>query len=1332
MLNQVNRPVNFKQRQGVFWVTLGYMMMTLVSTRAYASDLEIYQPPAQGQKTLIMMLDTSGSMGTGSISTDYNLSNCTVSSAASSTTPSYTKWYCTVSYSTSGTSSYQRLKNSCEVIPSNGGLKCYDRITRLKDGMFSVLDNTTDTSLAPIYMGVGNFSSNGDGSTGQILVPAAPLGSAGSAQRLNLKTAIAGLTANAGTPSAHAYAEAAAYLMGTKTSAFGTAYTIWKQQWYMATPGSTMTDRTTYYGKCVSWQPVDLNNGVQLCNQTLPNNTTVPYNSQAWQLYGTTSPITGITSTTTVNRSSNSRYSYTIYSTSYEIPNPTDSNSGFTYSVLNNQTYPGIINTAQTAYKSPLPARLELACGQGVYFLSDGQPNSSSTSEASAVMTQALTSSSFTPATFTCPTSGNYLPVTASDSAWNCMGQFAQKLYDKTTNPTNVKIQTAFVGFGADFSSLSTQDAINACRLGSRLKASTGVPSDTCSTDAGSATNTLRNPAGGYGNGVFVQALSPADVNASVNGFIQSLGDDVVPALITGSATVPIDDLNPNGFQPYGYLRQMEPNPAKTTQMLWRGNVKKYNLAGGALKDVSNRFVANTDGSLSTTSRDLWNPTTTDDGKQVLLGGAYSRVPMPVTGSTASINNLRPLWTDVGSVNTTTGALTPVSAGATLTNVVGVVSNATSDIPNRFGATTSGGVSPMKDLSLTQKKALINYLGYNLAIDATALPTTLTTPASPFLTMGGSVHAQPIQLSYSAALNSDGTLGTRTESVLYGSMEGALHLVDATTGVEQMVFVPSDILGTVAGTAVTGDTTGIQARGLRQGETDSTEAFAPTQGVDGPWVADPAYKTNKGSSLSTSSIVASRMNVYGGLRMSGSAWYGLNLLNKTSPKLLFRIDKNSSGFSNMGQTWSKPVLGNVRYNNVITRVMIVGGGYDPRYESPVFTGASDIKGNTVYMINATTGALIWQANGSLPVANTVSNMTHSVVSRIGTLDRDADGLIDSIYYGDLGGQVWRSDFNNTFGTTTANFGVRTVRLANLATTSGGSQVPAGKNPRFYEAPTLTVHSFGSKTFVLAALASGNRSSPIDVNPTALGGHADEISNAGLSPLLVNNVYGLIDRDAGRPDLITNTTTAMSTQNLTLANLQPNPQTTLTGVIGTAFFPTTGTGKDGWYRSLSSTSGAVEKADGTFRKPGGIKLVEDMVAVTGKLYLSAYDPEGTGVAPGNPCDPRVVGESDLQYYCLPYGVCLAADGSKDTSVNSPELGTGASFNGSANGGTNTNDNVIGAGIRGVVLGDKDTPTGAACKNMTLVGNQAGTGSWTCTRKLVQTLWYERKPDAAKVQ
>ena len=47
----------------------------------------------------------------------------------------------------------------------------------------------------------------------------------------------------------------------------------------------------------------------------------------------------------------------------------------------------------------------------------------------------------------------------------------------------------------------------------------------------------------------------------------------------------------------------------------------------------------------------------------------------------------------------------------------------------------------------------------------------------------------------SVTLNSSGnTVGSRKEYVVYGSMEGGLHIVDASTGEEKSVFVPKEVL----------------------------------------------------------------------------------------------------------------------------------------------------------------------------------------------------------------------------------------------------------------------------------------------------------------------------------------------------------------------------------------------------------------------------------------------------------------------------------------------------------------------------------------------------------
>ncbi|MGA5989123.1 hypothetical protein ACPB4A_26055, partial [Escherichia coli] len=74
------------------------------------------------------------------------------------------------------------------------------------------------------------------------------------------------------------------------------------------------------------------------------------------------------------------------------------------------------------------------------------------------------------------------------------------------------------------------------------------------------------------------------------------------------------------------------------------------------------------------------------------------------------------------------------------------------------------------------------------------------------------------------------------------------------------------------------------------------------------------------------------------------------------------------------------------------------------------------------MFDADNGELLWWASSNLaadvnsensPNALKVDDMKYSVVSQIKTVDRNNDGLVDHLYFGDLGGQVWRIDLNNT-------------------------------------------------------------------------------------------------------------------------------------------------------------------------------------------------------------------------------------------------------------------------------------------------------------------------------
>lgn len=1419
------------------------LVMTWLMTASVvqASDLQIYAVPKAGKKTIIMMLDTSGSMGYGagynsgntsgfgiyddydrvcsglkSITSSTSYANGKLYSVQSTTTPNYSRNFCYISASSASATVKAMDGTGCKPVDASGneysyplptgitvtGYRCFDRLTRLKDGMFKFLDSR-DSNLPATLVGVGNFSSSsrdstdGDGKTGQILVPTAKLGDVSTAntsgsQRYLLKDAIAHLQAYNGTPTANAYAEAAAYLMGTTTLApfvtvqkdwykqvattsytcptsgnkylnpnNGVCYSTYSRGTYGGTTSNSATSINITYTQCTAWSTTSFSGTPsQSCStwgtslgSTVPSDLAQDGNYQASGSPSTTGGSTSNTGSSTTT---------TIYYVNDSQSNPSsgyNGYSGFSKSVSTSKN--GTSTNSATAYISPLPATADrVSCdGQGVYLLSDGAANSSGTAIAQSLMKNSLDSSG---GSFSCPNSGG-LTTSDSSAAYNCIGEYAKALFDKTRNPTGVPIQTAFVGFGNDFKAglngVFSQDyALSSCKLGSRSQ-NERRSNDQCSPGTTPSSQAITAP--GYGNGVFNAAFDADDVTNSVIKFINAIGGIPLDPLTTGQISVPYDALNPNNLSQTGYLRAFEPDPA-SSYLTWKGNLKKYSVAMsganiGAFQGASGGLVYDDTGGFKTGTKDYWNTSAYTDGGKVFLGGAYLQVPLPYNGQTETTDTnglitryaytasskLRNLFTDVSSV--TGSSLTPSTGSQSGTNLLQIpekpasafnsVSSIATYVLGKFDP--SNGQAVLKDFPTTIKLKLLNYLGYSTDITSSSLPTNLTAQDAPYLSMGGSIHSLPVQLTYSGTLDSQGNLtSTRDQSIVYGSMEGGLHIVDASSGEEQMVFVPSEILN---------DPT--KSKALVVGQTD---ILSPSHGVDATWVSDPSYAISTATSggSTVTKVTARQMNIYGGMRMGGNSYYGLNVLNPSSPKLLFRIDKTTSGFDRLGQTWSKPVLANVRYNGKITRVMIVGGGYDQCYENPNFSlGAnvsntdftdtscnnkSQAQGNAVYIINAKTGDLIWSATNSNGASDGRQYMTHSIVSRISTLDRDADGLVDHLYFGDLGGQVFRADLNNK-ATSTSGFGVRVVRLANLATNDANNDANndyrGSKAPRFYVQPTVTIHDQGANTFIVIGIASGNRSTPLDVYP--IQGREGMLPANALNNQPTNNVYGILDRDFIKRDLITGNPT-LDTQDKERSAFKKNPQI-LTGTqrVVDFFFPSSGSGVAGWYRSLSSqntsTSGinSVERADNSFRTKGGLKAFEEEpIAITNNLLVPVYDPEGTGIEPPNPCKPRVIGETDWQRYCLPYGACLNSNGTLNTNLERKSGFLTKTTNCPAGVGE-CNDNVLGAGIRGITFVPKpDSGATNSCGKLTIAGNTQGTGEWQCTSRLIQTRWYER--------
>lgn len=983
---------------------------------------------------------------------------------------------------------------------------------------------------------------------------------------------------------------------------------------------------------------------------------------------------------------------------------------------------------ASKKYKTPLTAETASCSGQGIYFLTDGQPQTPLNTNTSTLMANALRLSSYT---FSdgIPNNGTYDDRNYK-SDWKAIGSFAKSLNDLALvrtasgiNELSRPILTAVVGFG---SGITGNDKPNVESWGKHA-----------------------NDGGLYGLGGYIPASDSAEVVSSLNDFIAGV-TGTIPSISTGSSTIPLDTLNPEIIQPYSYFPQFEPKVAdETKQQLWFGNLKKYHV-------VNNGVFADENG-IKKVVVEVNNKSTLQDVKDIWANGTASE-DLPIYAKYGVLAKL-PLGTSVsGQSFTGRKLLTDYDFdGTNITQNLGLVR-----ITHQY--TTD----PKTKLDNADRiKGLMGLLGYNIS-DATM---NLSGVTATLRQMGSILHSLPVLITQEgqavAKLDANNKVVIDTEGrkdyVLFGTTQGLLHVVDAKTGVEKFSFLPKEmaekqyeLFKNNAGTWNNGKD-------------------ALYYGVDGEWAAHTVYVSKNDGTLTVDGVVrnvagsiAEKENlqgkqwVYGGLRMGGRSYYALDLTglddtNAYMPKIKFQIDPstgtikrrsvNADGkvenvikyypaISKMGQSWSKPKLDYVNWKGERKLVMFVGGGYDAGgtegdglrnangvrtayegYEKYDYAQTNEI-GSGVYMFDADNGDLLWYASktkhsstdkdkNSQPEKHTSdANLQYSVVSEIKTVDRNNDGIVDHLYFGDLAGQTFRVDLNKPSGTK-FDFDPQVTRILNLHNTNN-------KSPRFYLPPVFTAHHSVSKTeggnIVMATFISGNKSSPL------LGDAASPQKNT--TALTMDAIYGVYQYDilptgVYYPDNSASDSTAKDKTlavNATITTTSLRQLMPLTDIVnsktatvmkGAKIDPVNGWG--GWYYKLN------KNFDGGSESESVIKGITPLVAMEGNLYATLYDSSEDGST--ETCGAGVKGQSFTQRICLPTGVC------QEEANFKYNLGSGIVN-------LNVGPMASSTGNKGIIIPD---PTNL--KNMVCVGKDCPTAGGNFipaggALKFIPHRWYER--------
>ena len=308
------------------------------------------------------------------------------------------------------------------------------------------------------------------------------------------------------------------------------------------------------------------------------------------------------------------------------------------------------------------------------------------------------------------------------------------------------------------------------------------------------------------------------------------------------------------------------------------------------------------------------------------------------------------------------------------------------------------------------------------------------------LHMGDPLHSVPTVLNY-------GGTSTNPDSVVFvGTNEGYLHAINSEDGTELYSFIPPELLDNL-GTFYQNHTTSQRTYGL---DGDIT-LWVDDQNNDG--TLDPA---------------SDRAYLYVGMRRGGNNYYALDVTRKDNPKFLWSIKGGTGDFTELGQSWSKPTYTTVRMDGQVKDVLVFGGGYDPLQDYSSIRSA-DTVGRSIFIVDATNGSLLWTPD--MDTQSDYSEMVYSMPSDPRLLDVDDDGLVDQIYIGDMGGQLWRFDLKND--TSTAANSVSGGLIASLS----GQGI--ANNRRFFYPPDVAITAQDGEQFLSVSIGSGNRAHPLD-------------------------------------------------------------------------------------------------------------------------------------------------------------------------------------------------------------------------------------------------------------
>jgi len=548
----------------------------------------------------------------------------------------------------------------------------------------------------------------------------------------------------------------------------------------------------------------------------------------------------------------------------------------------------------------------------------------------------------------------------------------------------------------------------------------------------------------------------------------------------------------------------------------WSGNLKKFKLVDVGDKRIirgKNDLDATDEiGNFTPSALDYWSssPNSNPDGSNVHKGGVANLLD-PDTRKIFS--NL------TGNSNVTLNT----NANKLHLNNISNLSNTVLGLPD--------------DASLDYRKRVVSFMrGWKNGITN----TSTTPPPEKRYHMGDMLHSEPLVMTYNKGSGADQT--GKQQYIFAGTNEGYMHAFDAETGEEKFAFIPAELLKTIT-----------EPQFLNAG-TQRDHLYGIDGSITGDFIGGQDGIVNDGDQII----------IYFGLRRGGTSYYALDVTDIDNPKLLWK--KSVTDHPSMGQSWATPYVATVGNSNGNGQsVVIVSGGYDEDEDRDKSDGSGEVDdstapvtanvGNDVLIFDSQNGNLVWSMTSEMR-----AQITSSIAGGVRPLDTNGNKLIDRIYFGDTGGNVWRLDLSEKIGD--ADQPTTLTKLASLAGTGSNAR-------KFFNEPDVALMKLKGKSVYAVSIGSGFRAHPMDA-----------VINDKFYVLIDSSPYKSLVTEGDNPF------TTITQNKLARIDISATGEMTQTGSIQNP-------NKRGWVVSLPEN---------------GEKVLSDATAINGSIIFGTLVPE----------------------------------------------------------------------------------------------------------------------------